>query len=220
MSCAGVIWWPLLDFSARAEQGRTTHNVEDANEYTPQLLWDHPNGKTIFSWNKNQNSKDDRDPEKKSRTWGSAVRTEMRAGGARKEMEKEKNTSTTRWRKINFPKGKPPTTEGLKSFQDHVWKNKTRWLEYILKNHQDTHPLPTESYTPITPATSTKTTDFFIREPSCRQTISKYLKSSSIRTEDKRRLVQIITNSFPVNAFTSKLKKVNPTDATYADGLY
>jgi hypothetical protein len=116
---------------------------------------------------------------------------------------------TKRWRNINFPKGKPPTKEGLKAFQDHTWKNKTRWLEYILKNNQDTHPLPTESYTrgPITPATSTKTTDFFIREPSCRQDISKYLKSSSIRTEDKRRLIQIITNSFPVNVFTSKFKK-------------
>jgi hypothetical protein len=37
--------------------------------------------------------------------------------------------------------------------------------------------------------------------------ISKYLKSSSERTEDKRRLIQIITNNFPVNAFTSKFKK-------------
>ena len=46
-----------------------------------------------------------------------------------------------------------------------------------------------------------------MREPSCRQAISKYLKSSSERTEDKRRLIQIITNSFPANAFTSKFKK-------------
>jgi hypothetical protein len=50
----------------------------------------------------------------------------MRAAGVRKEMEKAKNTSTARWRKINFPKGKPPTTEGLKAFQEHAWKNKTR----------------------------------------------------------------------------------------------
>ena len=62
-----------------------------------------------------------------------------------------------------------------------------------------------------------KTTDFLIREPSCRQDISKYLKSSNLRTEDKRRLIQIITNRFPVNTFTSKLKKKHQTDATYAD---
>jgi ribonuclease HI len=192
---------------SRAEQGRTAHNAEDTNEYTPQLLWDHPSGKTIFSWKKNKNSTDDQDPEKKTRTWGNAARTEMRAAGARKEMEKAIDTSTTRWKKINFPKGMPPTSEGLRAFQDHTWKDKKRWLEYILKKHQDTHPLPTESYTPIVPATSTKTTDFFIREPSCRQAISKYLKSASARTEDKRRLIQIITNSFPVNAFTSKFKK-------------
>jgi hypothetical protein len=130
----------------------------------------------------------------------------MRAAGARKEMEKAIDTSTTRWRKINFPKGRPPTSEGLRVLQDHTWKDKKRWLEYILKKHQDTHPLPTESYAPIVPATSTKTTDFFIQEPSCRQTISKYLKSASARTEDKRRLIQIITNSFPVNALTSKFK--------------
>jgi hypothetical protein len=133
----------------------------------------------------------------------------MRAGGARKEMDKAIDTSTKRWKKIHFPKAKPPTSEGLRVFQDHTWKDKKRWLEYILKNHQDTHPLPTESYTPLVPATSTKTTDFFIREPSYRQAISKYLKSSSERTEDKRRLIQIITNSFPVNAFTSKFKKGN-----------
>jgi hypothetical protein len=90
----------------------------------------------------------------------------MRAAGARKEMEKAINTSTTRWIKTNFPKGEPPTSEGLRDFQDHTWKDKKRWLEYILKNHKDTHPLPTTWYTPIVPATSTKTTDFFIREPS------------------------------------------------------
>ncbi len=100
----------------------------------------------------------------------------------------------------------PPTTEGLRTLQDHTWKDKKRWLEYILKKHQDTHPPPTESYAPIVPTTSTKTTDFFIREPSCRQAISKYLKSDTAKTEDKRRLIQIITNSFPVNAFTSKFK--------------
>jgi hypothetical protein len=76
----------------------------------------------------------------------------MRAAGARKEMEKAIDTSTTRWKKINFPKGMPPTSEGLRAFQDHTWKDKKRWLEYILKKHQDTHPLPTESYTPIVPA--------------------------------------------------------------------
>ena len=43
---------------SRAEQGRTAHNAEDTNEYTPQLLWDHPSGKTIFSWKKNKNSTD------------------------------------------------------------------------------------------------------------------------------------------------------------------
>ena len=32
--------------------------------------------------------KDDQDPEKKTHTWGNAVRSEMRAAGARKEMEK------------------------------------------------------------------------------------------------------------------------------------
>jgi hypothetical protein len=124
---------------SRAEQGRKAHNAEDTNEYTPQILWDHPSGKTIFSWKKDKNSTDDQDPERKTRTWGNAVRTEMRTAGARKEMEKAINTSTTRWIKTNFPKGEPPTSEGLRVFQDHTWKDKKIWLEYILKNHQDTH---------------------------------------------------------------------------------
>jgi ribonuclease HI len=68
---------------SRAEQGRTAHNAEDTNKYTPQLLWDHPSVKTIFSWNKN--SKDDQDPVKKTCTWGNAVRTAMRTAGARKK---------------------------------------------------------------------------------------------------------------------------------------
>jgi hypothetical protein len=32
----------------------------------------------------------------------------MRAVGGRKEMEKAIDTSTTRWKKINFPKKSPP----------------------------------------------------------------------------------------------------------------
>ena len=110
----------------RVEKGRSVHRNEDTNEYTPKLLWDRPSGKTIVSWKKNKNSKDDQDPEEKSRTWGNTVRTEIRTAGARREMEKEIDTSTAKWRKTNFPKGNPPTKEGLKTFQDHTWKNKTR----------------------------------------------------------------------------------------------
>ncbi len=109
---------------SRAEQGRTVHNAEDTNKYTPQLLWNHPSGKTIFSWNKNKNPTDDQDPGKKTRTWGNAVRTEMRAAGARKEMEKAIDTSTTRWKKINFPKASPPPQKDSNPFETTLGKIK------------------------------------------------------------------------------------------------
>ena len=48
---------------SRAEQGRTAHDAEDTNEHTPKILWNHPSGRTIFSWNRN-NSKEDQDPNK------------------------------------------------------------------------------------------------------------------------------------------------------------
>jgi hypothetical protein len=94
---------------SRAEQGRQAHNAEDTNEYKPKILWDHPSGTTIFSWKKDKSSTDDQDPERKTRTWGNTSRTEMKAAGARKDMEKAINTSTTRWIKTNFPKDEPPT---------------------------------------------------------------------------------------------------------------
>jgi hypothetical protein len=59
----------------------------------------------------------------------------MRVAGGRRELEKKVNTSTTKWRKQNFPRGKPPTKKGLKSFQGSLWKNNKKWIEHILKNN-------------------------------------------------------------------------------------
>jgi hypothetical protein len=48
----------------------------------------------------------------------------MRASGARKEMEKAIDTSTTRWKKINFPKASPPPQKDSKSFKTTLGKTK------------------------------------------------------------------------------------------------
>ena len=65
--------------------------------------------------------------------------------------------------------------------------------------HRNT-PGPTE------PITSTKTTDFLMRGPICRSSISHFLKSVSSKREDKRHL-QILKNTLTVNTHTRKFKK-------------
>jgi hypothetical protein len=107
-------------------------------------------------------------------------------------------------RKRNFLRGKPPTEEDKEAFKGNVWRTRGKWLENYLKDYNGTHPPPQGEYGP---SPSIQTTDFLIRGPGCRHTISQFLKSSTPRTEDKRRLIQILINSFPVNAFTSKFKE-------------
>jgi hypothetical protein len=98
---------------------------------------------------KNRNSDDDQEPNKKSSTWGNAVRTEMRVTGGRRELKKTIHTSTIRWRKQNFPKVNPPPEKDSKpSKTTHGEKKK---IQHILKSHQDTHPSSTETYAPIIP---------------------------------------------------------------------
>ena len=140
---------------SRAEQDRTAHDAEEQDQHTPKILWDLPSGRTIFTWNKNGDPGDDQAPNKKSRTWSNAVRAEIRAAGGRKELEKAIQTTTEKWRKQNFPKGKPPTREGLEVFHGNAWKNKKKWLELILKRHLDVRPTHTETYTHTEPITST-----------------------------------------------------------------
>jgi hypothetical protein len=82
------------------------------------------------------------------------------------------------------PESQAPFEIGIKSLHGDTWKNKKQWLEYILQKFHDTHTLPTQEYTHTDPVTSTKTTDFLIREPSFRQVITKYLWSSNTKPED------------------------------------
>jgi hypothetical protein len=100
----------------------------------------------VSPWNKSKNSDDNQEPEKKSRTWGNAVRTEIRAAGGRSELKQTVNTSTTKWRKQNFPRFKPLTKEGLKAFQDSVWRKKK-----LARTHPEKSPGPPPlngTYTP------------------------------------------------------------------------
>ena len=57
------------------------------------------------------------------------------------------------------------------------------------------------------PITATYTADWFLREGEYRRKLGEWMKGTSVRSEDQRRMLQATTHSFPSNAWIHKITK-------------
>ena len=68
------------------------------------------------------------------------------------------------------------------------------------------------------PITSTFTADWFLREGQGRELLGEWMKTTSVRSQDQRRMLQANSHTFPTNSWIHRITKLgakNPTDATY-----
>ena len=57
------------------------------------------------------------------------------------------------------------------------------------------------------PITSTYTVDWFLREGEGREKLGEWMKMTSVRSQDQRRMLQATPHSFPSNAWIHKITK-------------
>ncbi len=57
------------------------------------------------------------------------------------------------------------------------------------------------------PITSTFTADWFLREGEGRELLGEWMKMTSVRSQDQRRMVQVNSHTFPTNVWIHKITK-------------
>ena len=62
------------------------------------------------------------------------------------------------------------------------------------------------------PITSTFTVDWFLREGEGRELLGEWMKLTSVRSQDQRRMLQANSHTFPTNAWIHKITKKKESD--------
>jgi hypothetical protein len=62
------------------------------------------------------------------------------------------------------------------------------------------------------PITSTFTVDWFLRQGQGRELLREWMKLTSVRSQDQRRMLQVNSHTFPTNAWIHKITKGKESD--------
>jgi hypothetical protein len=62
------------------------------------------------------------------------------------------------------------------------------------------------------PITSTFTTDWFLREGQGREPLGEWMKKTTVRSQDQRRMIQANSHTFPTNAWIHRITKDRESD--------
>jgi hypothetical protein len=107
------------------------------------------------------------------------------------------------------------SVEGQELLEDkNIWGNETTLRGAIYEsrkrervNEDDLFMLHQKG-----PITSTFTADWFLREGEGRELLGEWMKLTSVRSQDQRRMLQANSLSFPTNAWIHKITKKKESD--------
>jgi len=117
-----------------------------------------------------------------------------------------------KWRKEHIPrKGKGDISEeGQELLEDKDnWGNETALRGVIHESRKRERINEDGSFMPHQkgPITSTFTADWFLREREGREMLGQWMKLTSVRSQDQRRMLQANSHTFPTNDWIHRITK-------------
>ena len=117
-----------------------------------------------------------------------------------------------KWRKEHIPrKGRGDISEeGQEIPEDKdIWGNRTALLGVTHESRKRERSSEDGSFVHHQkgPITSTYATDWFLREEQGRELLGEWMKMTSVRSPDQRRMLQANSHTFPTNAWIHKITK-------------
>jgi hypothetical protein len=122
-----------------------------------------------------------------------------------------------KWRKEHIPrKGKGNiSAEGQELLEDkEIWANETALHGAVYESRKRERSNEDGLFMPHQkgPITSTFTADWFLREGQGRELLGEWMKLTSARSQDQRRMLQANSHTFPTNAWIHKITKGKESD--------
>ena len=192
----------------RAEMGRRKEEQEK--------IWNTPTNRTIYQWSEASKTKKGISTTRQTE-WTQTVRNRMRqkAGEIQVYLSYEKDTE--KWRKAHLPrKGQGGISEeGQEILEDRdIWTNETtlRGVIYESRKRERSNDDGVFMRHHKGPITSTFTADWFLREGEGRELLGEWMKLTSVRSQDQRRMLQTNFHTFPSNAWIHRITKKKESD--------
>ena len=107
------------------------------------------------------------------------------------------------------------STEGQELLEDkETWGNETALRGVIHDSRKRERSNEDGVFIPHQrgPITSTFTTDWFLREGQGRELLGEWMKKTTIKSQDQRRMLQANSHTFPTNSWIHKITKGRESD--------
>ena len=181
-----------------------------------EKTWDEPTTRTIYQWSETSKTKNGV-PSIRQSTWTQAVRNRMRQKAGEIQAYQAYEKGAEKWRKENIPrKGKGDISEeGQELLEDkQIWANHTTHREVIHESRKRERIDEDGLFIPHQkgPVTSTFTADWFLRDGDGREWLGEWMKSTSVKSSDQRRMLQANSHTFPSNAWIHRITKRKESD--------
>ena len=192
----------------RAELGRMKQEKEKT--------WSTPPNRTIYQWSETSKTKGGVDTIKQT-AWTQAVRNRMRQKAGEIQAYRAYEKGAEKWRKEHMPrKGQGNVSaEGQELLEDkEIWENETVLRGAIYDSRKRERSNEDGLFMPHQkgPITSTFTADWFLREGQGRELLGEWMKMTSVRSQDQRRMLQANSHTFPTNSWIHKITKGRESD--------
>jgi hypothetical protein len=191
----------------RAEMGHMKREQEKT--------WNTSTNRTIYQWTEDSKTKSGVSTTKQT-AWTQTVRNRMRqkAGEIQDYRTYEKGE---KWRKEHMPrKGKGNiSAEGQELLEDKdTWGNETVLHGVVYESRKRERSNDDGLFIPHQkgPITSTVTADWFLREGQGREMLGEWMKMTSVRSQDQRRMLRENSHTFPTNVWIHKITKGKESD--------
>ena len=176
-----------------------------------EKTWSTTTNRTIYQWSETSKTKDGTSTTKQT-AWTQAVRNRMRQKAGEIQAYRAYEKGAEKWCKEHMPrKGKGDISEeGQEILEDRdIWENETTLRGVIHESRKRERINEDGSFMPHQkgPITSTFTADWFLREGEGRELLGEWMKLTSVRSQDQRRMLQANSHTFPTNDWIHRITK-------------
>ena len=158
-----------------------------------EKTWSTPTNRTIYQWSEASTTKNGVHTTKQT-AWTQAVRNRMRQKAGEIQAYRAYEKGAEKWRKEHMPrKGKGNiSAEGQEVLEDkEIWANETALHGAVYESRKRERSNEDGLFMPHQkgPITSTFTADWFLREGQGRELLGEWMKLTSARSQDQRRML-------------------------------
>ena len=169
-----------------------------------EARWNEPTGRTLFTWKSEKGIT-------RRAVWGLGVRQAITKKAGWLTVAKEKAAGNRAWWKGWWQhwkwEKKVSQEEAQRALEESWWEDDETWdsINTGLKGQMEQQRASGLNAKPVH---RTWTADFMLREGQSRSELGKWLRDSKIALQKRRRMLQVLTNSFPCGVFLHKIGKL------------